>query len=249
MHTLPGKLVWVEHASADPAKASQFYEALFGWTDSPMEVAGEAYRVIMNAGAGIGGYRTAQEAEPAHWGIYLSVADVDTSFAMALVAGATPWMPPTDFPPAGRGASLVDPVGALVSIWRGANDDTPDAQVPPGHWVWHELHATDADKALAFYEQLFGLTHDATSSGHGAYYVLKDGDHRRGAIMQESSSDGSSFWLPYVLVTDVDATTAKAATLHADVRMPPTDIPGIGRFAMVRDPQGASFALFLPQRP
>jgi predicted enzyme related to lactoylglutathione lyase len=247
MNALPGKLVWVEHASADPAKASQFYETLFGWTDSPMDVAGSPYRVIMNAGQGIGGYRTARGGEPGHWGIYLSVADVDATFAMALVAGATPWMPPSDFPPVGRGASLIDPVGAMFSIWRGANDDTPDAEVPPGHWVWHELHATDAEKALAFYEQLFGLTHDATPAGDGTYYVLKAGELRRGGIMKTPGTSGKSLWLPYVLVPDVDAATAKAALLHAEVCMHPSDIPGLGRFATLRDPLGAVFAVFLPQ--
>jgi predicted enzyme related to lactoylglutathione lyase len=248
MNTLPGKLVWVEHASADTAKAARFYEALFGWTQSPVEVAGEAYHVIMNAGSGIGGYRTTQEGEPANWGIYLSVADVDASYAMALVAGATPWMPPTDFPPVGRGASLVDPAGATFSIWRSTSDDAADGEVPPGHWVWHELHAADPDPALAFYEQLFGFTHEAVPSGNGTYYILKAGDIGRGGIMKTPGGGSSSYWLPYVLVTDVDAAAAKAALLQAQVCVSPTDIPGVGRFATLRDPQGAVFAVFLPQR-
>jgi uncharacterized protein len=247
MNTLPGKLVWVEHASSDPAKASKFYESLFGWGDSPMDVAGQTYHVIMNAGVGMGGYRSAQEGEPCNWGIYLSVADVDASFAQALASGASPCMVPTDFPPVGRGATLLDPVGAMFSIWRGVNDDQPDVDVPPGHWVWHELHATDEAKALAFYENLFGFTHDAMPTGDSTYYVLKSGDIGRGGIMKNPRGDGPSLWLPYVLVTDVDAAAAKAATLHAEVCVPPTDIPDIGRFAMLRDPQGAVFAVFLPQ--
>lgn len=248
MKTLPGKLVWVEHASIDPAQASKFYAALFGWGDSPMDVGGQAYHVIMNAGEGIGGYRAAQPGESGNWGIYLSVADVDWSYAQALVMGASSWMPPTDFPPVGRGATLLDPAGAMFSLWRGSNDDAPDAEVPPGHWCWHELHTTDDAKALAFYESLFGFTHDSMPAGEDTYYVLKSGDARRGGLMRNLGGAGPSLWIPYVLVQDVDATAAKAQSLGAEVTTAPEDIPGIGRYAMLRDPQGARFAVFLPRR-
>jgi predicted enzyme related to lactoylglutathione lyase len=244
-----GKLVWVEHASADPVKERAFYEGLFGWSDSPMEVAGSTYHVIMNAGEGIGGFRVAQEGEPTNWGIYLSVADVDASHKKATGAGAKTCMPPTDFPPVGRGATMIDPVGAMFSIWRSAMDDKPDADVPPGHWCWHELHANDPEQALSFYEGLFGLKHDAMPSPGGTYYVLKQGESdRRGGLMKSPEDGASSMWLPYVHVTDVDATTAKAKTLGAEVCVPPTDIPNIGRFAVLSDPHGASFAVFLPLR-
>ena len=247
MNTLPGKLVWVEHASTDPAQASRFYASLFGWVDSPMDINGQSYHVIMNAGEGIGGYRKAQEGEPNNWGIYLSVADVDKSYALALVAGASPCMPPTDFAPVGRGAALLDPVGAMFSIWRGVNPDVPDVDVPPGHWCWHELHATDDATALVFYESLFGLSHDSMPAGEDTYYVLKSGEARRGGLMKNAGGVGPSLWLPYVRVTDVDAITAKAKSLRAEISSPPADIPGTGRYAILRDPQGALFAVFLPQ--
>lgn len=248
MNVLPGKLVWVEHASPDPAAASQFYGALFGWEVSSMDVGSESYQVIMNAGQGIGGYRRAQEGEHCNWGIYLSVADVDRTFADALVAGAQPCMVPRDFSPVGRGATMLDPVGAMFSIWRGNNDDAPDAPVPPGHWCWHELHASDDQKALQFYETLFGLSHDSMPAGEDTYYVLKSGEHARGGLMRNPAGAGPSLWLPYVLVADVDTSAKKGESLKADVATPPADIPGIGRYAVLRDPQGALFALFLPER-
>ena len=248
MKSLPGKLVWVEHASKDSAQASRFYGSLFGWEDMPMDVDGQPYHVIMQAGQGLGGYRKAQEGEPNLWGIYLSVEDVDRSYMQAIESGASSCMPPTDFAPVGRGATLLDPVGAMFSIWRSATDDAPDAEMPPGHWCWRELHATDDARALAFYETLFGLEHDSMPAGEETYYILRHGDARRGGLMRNPVGMGPSLWIPYVHVQDVDATVAKAQSLRAEITTPPENIPGIGRYAMLRDPQGARFAVFLPRR-
>jgi len=55
-----------------------------------------------------------------------------------------------------------------------------------------------------------------------------------------------SFWLPYFMVTDVDATAASAKSLGGQVHFGPQDIPGTGRFAIIADPQGAAFAVFTP---
>lgn len=248
MKSLPGKLVWVEHASPVPAEAGRFYQALFGWQVSTMEAGGQPYQVISNAGQGIGGLRETQAGESSLWGVYLSVDDVDRSYAEALVAGATPLMPPTDFAPAGRGATLRDPAGAMFSIWRSAGDDAPDTEVPPGQWCWHELHATDDARALVFYETLFGLAHDSMPAGEETYYMLKRDGVARGGLIRNPGGIGPSLWLPYVLVADVDAAVRKAESLLAEVATPPEDIPGIGRYAVLRDPQGALFAVFLPER-
>lgn len=248
MKSLPGKLVWVEHASADPSQARHFYSELLGWDVSLMDISGQDYHVIMSAGQGIGGYRKAQDGEPTQWGIYLSVEDVDSSYAQAMEMGASSCMPPTDFVPAGRGATLKDPVGAMFSIWRSTSDDAPDAELPLAHWCWHELHATDDVRALAFYETLFELQHDSMPAGEETYYVLKRGDARRGGLMRNPTGMGPSIWIPYVHVADVDATAAKAKALGAEVTTAPEDIPGIGRYAMLRDAQGARFAVFLPHR-
>ena len=60
--------------------------------------------------------------------------------------------------------------------------------------------------------------------------------------------DMPSFWLPYFMVTDVDATAAKAKAGGAQIHFGPQDLPGTGRFAVIADPQGAAFALFAPRK-
>jgi uncharacterized protein len=55
--------------------------------------------------------------------------------------------------------------------------------------------------------------------------------------------DMPSFWMPYFCVENADASRAKATTLGADLRRDVTEIPGVGRFAVFMDPQGAGFSI------
>lgn len=245
MDHLPGKFVWFEHVSNDIAKASDFYCPLFGWHIERMPLGSESYSMIMNGSGGIGGLRSAGDGLPAHWASYLSVLDVDGSYRKALAAGAKAVSPPTDYGPVGRGATLTDPTGALVSLWRSNEGDRPDtATVPFGDWYWNELWTPEAEKALAFYEQVFGYAHDAMPMGEqGTYYLLKTGDVMRGGIFQAPDKNTPPMWMPYVHVADCDASAARAAQLGAKVFMPATDVPGVGRFAAMFDPTGAAVAI------
>lgn len=249
MSHLPGKFVWFEHLSADSAAARRFYDALFGWHTELTPMGGaEPYPLIMNGNEGIGGFRTAPPGAPTMWMPYLSVADVDASHAAAVTAGANSLMPPTDFAPVGRGATLADPTGAAFSIWTSAQGDRADPEKTPfGDWMWNELTTPDERKALAFYERVFGYTHDTMDMGpQGSYYLLKTGEKMRGGLMRSPMSDTPPLWMPYVAVADCDATAAQAQSLGAQLIAPPTDIPNVGRFAAVLDPQRACIAFMTP---
>lgn len=249
MSHLHGKFVWFEHMSGDSAAARRFYDALFGWHTEAVPMGGpEPYPLIMNGGEGIGGFRTAPAGAPSLWMPYLSVADVDAAHTAALAAGAKSLMPPTDFAPVGRGATLADPTGAVFSIWTSAQGDRADAaKTPVGDWHWNELMTPDAHKALAFYQKVFGYTHDSMDMGaQGTYYLLKQGDKMRGGLMQSPMPDMPPLWMPYVAVADCDATAAKAQSLGAQLIVPPTDIPDVGRFAALMDAQRACIAFMKP---
>jgi uncharacterized protein len=77
----------------------------------------------------------------------------------------------------------------------------------------------------------------------GTYYLLKMGDVSRAGLMRSVEPKAPPCWLPYVAVADCDATAAKAKALGGQVVAPPTDIPDIGRFAVVVDPLGAAIAV------
>lgn len=248
MAHLSGKFVWFEHVSADPAKAQAFYGSLCGWTVQSMPMGAQSYDMILCGEQAIGGWRSADKGVAAHWASYLSVPDVDASTQASAAAGARVLMPPTTFGDVGRAAVIQDPSGAMVSLWRGAQDDPPDAaSTPYGGWFWNELWSTDVKAATAFYQKALGYTIDTMDMGpQGTYYILKDGigAMRAGAMQQPPDAPMPSFWLPYIHVPDCDAAAARATQLGAlKIVVPPTDIPDIGRFAVVIDPLGAPIAL------
>jgi len=244
MSYLPGKFVWFEHASNDPAKARKFYEPLFGWHVENMPLGEKPYPMIMNAGDGIGGFSTEQGAG-ARWVSYVSVPDVDAAYKAALAAGAKSEAAPQDWGPVGRGAAIVDPTGARISLWKSAQDDRPDVDnTPAGSWVWNELATSDPQAAVAFYAKVIGYTTGAMDMGPaGTYHLLKTaGDLGRAGVMKTMDPAMPAQWVPYVHTDDCDATLAKAKQLGATICVPATDIPGIGRFGIMQDPQGALIA-------
>lgn len=110
-----------------------------------------------------------------------------------------------------------------------------------GAFSWAELMTTDADKAVAFYSQLFGWTSDAMDVGTGPYHVVKVGGAPVGGIMAHppEAAGMPPMWGSYVTVDDIDATARRCAELGGKVLVGPMDIPTVGRFAVLQDPQGA----------
>lgn len=248
MAHLPGKFVWFEHLSNDIPAARTFYEKLFGWNTEMMAMPGsDPYPVIHNGETGIGGYAPARPGAPTQWMSYLSVQDVDTSYKAALAAGAKSTVAPMDVGQAGRMATIADPTGGVFSLWRGTQGDPPEVETtPPGGWIWNELSTQDEKTALAFYEKVFGFDHDAMQMPEGTYYVLKQGGKGRAGLWKAAHASIPTMWMPYVCVADTDAIAEQAKQLGADVVVPPSDIPGVGRFASLVDPQGAAISILKP---
>ncbi|HEY2978676.1 MAG TPA: VOC family protein [Burkholderiaceae bacterium] len=245
MSYLPGKFVWFEHMSSDVPKARKFYEQLFAWHTEVMPMGDKRYSMIHNGDEGIGGYTESPAGVPNHWIGYVSVPDVDQTHAAALAAGAKQLMAPTDFGPVGRGSAIKDPTGAPFCLWKSADADRPDApQAPVGSWCWNELWTPDEQTALAFYEKVFGYTHDTMDMGEqGTYYMLKKDGISRAGLMRSVEPKAPSMWLPYVAVADCDATAEKAKSLGGQVVYAPHDIPNVGRFSVLVDPLGAAVAI------
>lgn len=118
-----------------------------------------------------------------------------------------------------------------------------------GNFAWHELMTTDAPAARAFYTHVVGWTAQDGGMQDVAYTLLLAGDVMAAGLMAlpPQAAGAPPGWMGYVEVADVDATAAQATTLGGTVHLPPHDIPTIGRFAVIADPQGAVIALFHPE--
>lgn len=114
-----------------------------------------------------------------------------------------------------------------------------------GAFSWNELMTSDVAAAKAFYTALFGWEMQ-DEQVHGMIYTLiKTGDQKIGGLMAmpEDAQASPPAWGAYVTVDDVDKQTERARQLGASVVVAPRDIPEVGRFAVIRDPQGAMLSL------
>lgn len=117
-----------------------------------------------------------------------------------------------------------------------------------GAFCWYELMTTDMDAAERFYRDVVGWT--ARAAGHDgmAYKVLHAGEAPAAGLMtlpEEARAKGARpSWIGYIAVDDVDAYAQRVTAAGGRLHRPPADIPGVGRFAVVGDPQGVSFVLF-----
>jgi predicted enzyme related to lactoylglutathione lyase len=120
-----------------------------------------------------------------------------------------------------------------------------------GRFVWHELHTGDRAKAMAFYSKLMPWETKEVPMGPGEPYGLcmMKGKDFAGITKSMAPPNVPPHWLAYIAVEDVDASTAKAKELGAKVMMAPMDIPDVGRFAVLTDPQGAAFAVYKHGKP
>jgi predicted enzyme related to lactoylglutathione lyase len=121
-------------------------------------------------------------------------------------------------------------------------------------FVWYELMTTDPKSAANFYSDIVGWN-AAPFGGDGGipYTVLSAGQRGVGGIMDMpegyKKGGGHPAWVGYVRTPDVDATAASLKKAGGKVHRGPEDIPDVGRFAVVSDPQGAMFQLLQPSGP
>lgn len=114
-----------------------------------------------------------------------------------------------------------------------------------GDFIWYELLTSDADAAQAFYGDVFGW--EMRDSGHAEmdYRLLRATEGDVGGLMQinEEMKAGGAMpvWLGYIAVDNVDTSVASITKAGGKVQMPAMDIPGVGRIAMMTDPQGVPF--------
>jgi uncharacterized protein len=246
--TIANKPAWIELASADAEASRSFYSKLFGWqveviADPTYGGYGMA-RIGAKDAAGIG--PKMDPNAPTAWNLYIGTEDIDGLAQRVGASGGTVVMAPFDVGDQGRMAVFQDPAGAFISAWQGARMGGFQTNAP-NSFGWAELNARNVEKALPFYQQIFGWTVKRSEMGEGQppYNEFQiDGRSVAGAWEMNPMvpAEVPSYWQIYFEIDDVDATFRTALDLGAQEMLAPQDFPG-GRFAIVSDPQGASFGL------
>jgi predicted enzyme related to lactoylglutathione lyase len=243
----PGVPSWVDLSTPDVEASKRFYSALFGWQADTMSDPGAGgYTMFRLGDKQVAGAGPAQDPQqPPAWTTYVSVEDADAVAARVGEAGGTVLMPPMDVMEAGRMAIFQDPTGAVIAVWQPRQHPGGEVFNVPGAVSWNELSTRDTAAAIDFYSRVFGWDHQTHGEGAEAYTEWKLGGRSIGGMMAmrpEVPAMVPAHWLVYFAVEDCDATVERTKELGGQVMVPPMDIPQ-GRFAVLADPQGATFAV------
>ena len=247
-----GDFVWVELGTTDQAAAKSFYSSLFRWNTADMPMGPDDYYTMFrleerDAAAAYTLRPERSGGAPPHWGLYISTASADQSAARATEAGGKVLAPPFDVFDAGRMAPVEDPTGAHFNLWEPKRNPGLGIAGVDGTLCWADLMTNDTGAAKQFYEKLFGWTICTSERDTSGYLHIQNGEQFIGGIPPAGLQPGAPpHWLLYFLASDCDASTAKARSLGARVYYGPATMEGVGRWAVVSDPQGAVFAIFQP---
>jgi predicted enzyme related to lactoylglutathione lyase len=246
----PGTFCWAELATSNQKAATSFYTQLFGWTakESPMPD-GSTYTMLEKDSQEVAALyqqdptRTPPGVPPA-WLAYVATDNADATAAKVKTSGGQVHAEPFDVQDYGRMAVCADPSGATFAIWQAKSHSGVGRTQEPGSLAWLQLNAPDPGGSASFYSHVFGWNHrgDAMPQG-GEYVTWMKGSDQVGGGMPMPKGAGPAHWLLYFGSADVDADAARAQRLGGKAMVPPTDIPGVGRFSVLTDPQGAFFAL------
>lgn len=239
---------YVELVTPDQVAAKEFYGPLFGWEleDVPME--DDHYYVTVgkegDTVAGISWPMPGMEDHPAFWSVYLTVDDVDAATAKVATAGGRVDAEPFDVMDMGRMSAIADPTGARVNLWQPGTSIGTERANEPGTPIWNEVVTPDIPAATRFYSDVLGVAWQEMAMGDGPAYTCLVVDGRQvGGALPPMSAEMPPHWNVYFNVESVDDTIERAVGLGGTVVAPAFDVPGVGRMAVLADPQGGMFSL------
>jgi predicted enzyme related to lactoylglutathione lyase len=257
MATQTGKFVWYEYMGDDLRASVSFYTKVVGWTAKDAGMSSFPYELLSVGDTMVAGMMAippdakAMGVRPS-WIGYIWVEDVDAAARKLTEKGGRVYREPSDIPGIGRFAVVADPYGGSFALYRdqGGNPPPPPPPATPGLVGWHELHADDGAKALAFYCDFFGWKKEREfdMGPMGVYYLFDTGNGEHGGIMTRRPETPMSFWLYYFNADGADAAAERVKANGGRVINGPHEVPGGQWIVQALDPQGGMFALVAPKK-
>ncbi len=254
-----GTPCWVDLATSDLDAAREFYSGLFGWSyiDEQMgEMGIGTYSMAMvNDVATAAVYELGPDqirapAKPS-WNVYVSVDDIESTLNNVRQRGDAILAEATDVDRAGRVAVIEDPTGCQTTIWQPGEFQGSLIRSEPGALTWLEHVTTDLEQSVRFHKDVLGVAIATAPQGKLNEYAMWIVDDIPVAGMfqwpDEMIADGvPSMWFVYFQVADLNAAVDY---VKASGGKPMADAPAVnavGRFIVLRDPQGADFCAIEP---
>ncbi|WP_127090359.1 VOC family protein [Aquabacter cavernae] len=254
---MQGTFVWYELMTTDTEAANRFYADAVGWQTRDAGMPGMAYTLLSSGGDDIAGIMELPEnaramGAPPSWIGYVGVDDVDAGAASVAAGGGQVYRAPQDIPGIGRFAIVADPEGAVFALFQGDGEMPPrNPAMRPGLVGWHELLATDPERAFAFYSGQYGWAKDqAIDMGPlGTYqlFTYGGGSEGVGGMMARPPGVPVSFWTYYFTTDDIVFAEARVIAGGGRIINGPMEVPGGVHIFQALDPQGAVFAMVGPK--
>ena len=249
----PGMFSWADLGTTDTEGAKQFYTELLGLDamDIPMGE-GMSYSMLNKGGrSSCALYRMPPEMEKMtgghpFWVSYFTVESADEAAERIAEVGGTVVNGPFDVFSSGRMVVAQDPTGAMFSVWEPKDHIGAGVFGEPGALAWNELYTHDVGRAAKFYGDLFGWSANATTAGDGGDYTVFQLNGRPAAGMMRIRPEWGEVppnWSIYFAVGDLDGSLDKIKALGGKQINPAMEVPDVGRFSFVQDPQGAYFSI------
>ena len=243
----PGTPMWVDLGSPDVQASARFYGQLFGWEAQDMGEEAGHYTMFRSNGKMVAAAAPIMNpGQPPAWSTYIATTSAEDTAKKVSDAGGRVLMPPMQVMDQGSMGVFADPTGGVFSVWQSAAHKGAELVNKPVSFSWNELATRDMDTARDFYTKVFGWSAKSNAMPGGGEYVEWQVNGRSVAGAQTMGSNYPPqvppHWLVYFTVNNTDETMKKAQELGGKVMAGPFDIPQ-GRFALLTDPHGASFAV------
>jgi hypothetical protein len=247
----PGVPCWVDTWQPDADAAVAFYTGLFGWEaheTPPPSPSGKHYMCSLR-GREVAAIGSRPQSPPpfSAWTTYVQVEDAADAASRAADAGGAVLTEPFDALDGGRIAILADPAAAPFGVWQPGAHGGAAVVNEPGAWAMSALATPDQDGAKSFYASLFGWETD--TFGDATLWRLpgfvggepEQPVPRDVVAVMTPGQDGAQ-WSVDFWVGQIERAVPKAEELGGKVIAPPFDA-GVGRTAVLADPQGANFSV------